>query len=814
MKQEYFKDFDFNDFWDDSDYSIKDYIEEPFTDETVAKIENELGYKLPQSYISLMKMHNGGVVKKNCFPTDEGNSWAEDHIAIVSISAIGRKKNYSLCGDLGSQFMIEEWGYPDIGVMICDTPTAGHTMVMLDYRECGKDGEPKVIHVDQEDDYSIIHLADNFEQFIRGLVSEDVYDTSEEDKQADLEKVRNGEFSTVLKELCQSITEVDNIEDKIRKICTDIVESKGYFALHADELSILMYDIQFWLYSKNNSNITSDDYLKAYSSIIAFGDKEFKTGGYAPAFIKDWLDGRITNEKIICNNGFITFTAEAKKELIEQIKSYNKVVNHNLIDMLKKWHEDDEFSKIIEAIKGIPENELDYNLKGQLARAYNNIDEYQKALDILIEIKEEGVNDVDWFYRIGYSYFFLDRFEEAVAEFEQCLELDPEDQDAIMFIKDSKDAMHFGKYLNFSNENPTIPSFLKRCDNFWNWFSNNEETLSNMVKNEKEYDIEDIIDFVSYGTNLIYDDISFNLGGDYEFNFTAEGKIPHFYLMPFLISRMPQEHKEKWKFSPFSKGSNGSDQNFNIYEKELKFSEVKVNIDFDKDSQTFSVIYFNEKLNELDYNKSINAFCIMIDLMLGEAISHSYVGCVKRADAFMETMIPLTKIEDKIRKHLIDNNITISENPDKNYCVYKMEPKQSGEFRMDVEIGTSCYQELISDYYSNNTNSYYDILECGAYPLYISVSFWENRNNLPETKKEIVKLRHTLEDKIQNTILGERGSSKERGIVIGGAMGASTFYIDLLLYDMEGFEEEIEKLIEKEYGLSYYLFNFRRGHKL
>lgn len=434
------------------------------------------------------------------------------------------------------------------------------------------------------------------------------------------------------------------------------------------------------------------------------------------------------------------------------------------------------------------------------------------ALDILIEIKEEGEKDVDWFYRVGYSYFFLNKFEEAVDVFERCLELDPEDIDAKLFIKDSKHALHFGKYLNFSNKNPMIPSFLKRCDNFWNWFSNNEETLSSMVKNEKEYEIEDIIDFVSCGTNLIYDKISFNLGGDYEFNFTAEGKVPHFYLMPFLISRMPQEHKEKWKFSPFSKGCNGADQDFNIYGKEVKFSEVKVNIDFDKDSQTFSVIYFNEKLNELDYNKSINAFCIMIDLMLGEAISHSYIGCVTRTDVIMETMLPLTQMEDKIRKHLIDNNITISENPDKNYCIYKMEPKQSGEFRMDVEIGTSCYQELISDYYSNNTNSYYDILECGAYPLYISVSFWENRNNLPETEKEIVKLRHTLEDKIQNTILGERGSSNEQGIVIGGAMGTSTFYIDLLLYDMEGFEEQIEKLIEKEYGLSYYLFDFRRSH--
>lgn len=321
MSKEYFKNFNFTDFWDDCDYSIKDYIEEPFTDETVAEMEKELGYKLPESYIFLMKMHNGGVVNKNCFPTEEENSWSEAHIAISSISGIGRKKTYSLCGDLGSQFMIDEWGYPNIGVMICDTPTAGHTMVMLDYRECGKTGEPKVIHVDQEDDYSIIPLADSFEEFITGLVSEDVYDTSEEDKQEDLEKVKNGEFSTVLKKLCEKATEVNNIESKIRKICTDIVEDKGHFSLHADERSLLMYDIQFWLYSKSNRDITKDDYLKAYSSIIVLGDKGFTTGGYAPDFIKNCLDERIISGKIIEKDGVISLCKDAENELVSKLNT-------------------------------------------------------------------------------------------------------------------------------------------------------------------------------------------------------------------------------------------------------------------------------------------------------------------------------------------------------------------------------------------------------------------------------------------------------------------------------------------------------------
>ena len=75
--------------------------------------------------------------------------------------------------------MIDEWGYPAIGVAICDTPTAGHDMIFLDYRECGPQGEPKVVHIAQEFDYEITFLANNFEEIIRGLMNEDDFEVEE-----------------------------------------------------------------------------------------------------------------------------------------------------------------------------------------------------------------------------------------------------------------------------------------------------------------------------------------------------------------------------------------------------------------------------------------------------------------------------------------------------------------------------------------------------------------------------------------------------------------------------------------------------------
>ncbi|MED3571401.1 SMI1/KNR4 family protein [Cytobacillus praedii] len=314
-----FSDMFLADFWEDSEYARESYQSEPPTDELIDSIEKELGYKLPSSYIHLMKHQNGGVPKNTSFPTQEPTSWAEDHIAITGIMGIGREKSYSLCGDLGSLFMIEEWGYPDIGVVICDCPSAGHDVVMLDYRACGKDGEPEVVHVDQEDDYEITFLANNFEEFIKGLVSEEQYDTSEEDKEEALDRVEHGKFSPPLEELCSQVTEVNQIEQKIRNICTRIVEEKGHFSFHADELSYVMYDVQFWLYTKSYPNTSREQYLAAYEKIIAFGG-EFGQGGYAPSFITDWLIHRIKEGRIVQDHGIIQFTNSYAEEVITKLK--------------------------------------------------------------------------------------------------------------------------------------------------------------------------------------------------------------------------------------------------------------------------------------------------------------------------------------------------------------------------------------------------------------------------------------------------------------------------------------------------------------
>lgn len=170
-----FGDFDISGFWTGDEYERDKYIGAPLQPDLVASIEQELGYSLPKSYLDLMRYQNGGIPKNTCHRTAQSTSWAEDHVAITGLFAIDRTPTYSLCGELGSQFMMDEWEYPPIGVYFADCPSAGHDLLCLDYRNVSENGEPTVVHVDEVSGHKITFVAPNFEAFIRGLQSKDAF---------------------------------------------------------------------------------------------------------------------------------------------------------------------------------------------------------------------------------------------------------------------------------------------------------------------------------------------------------------------------------------------------------------------------------------------------------------------------------------------------------------------------------------------------------------------------------------------------------------------------------------------------------------
>jgi tetratricopeptide (TPR) repeat protein len=99
------------------------------------------------------------------------------------------------------------------------------------------------------------------------------------------------------------------------------------------------------------------------------------------------------------------------------------------INQLYQWHEEDEHKKIIGALEELPQAEWDFEFSGLYARALNNDERYEEALDHLMSLEEEGKDDAIWNFRIGYSLYYLNREEEAARYFQKAMDLGDDSED-------------------------------------------------------------------------------------------------------------------------------------------------------------------------------------------------------------------------------------------------------------------------------------------------------------------------------------------------------------------------------------------------
>ncbi len=146
-------------------------------------------------------------------------------------------------------------------------------------------------------------------------------------------------------------------------------------------------------------------------------------------------------------------------------------MKNNLIELLNNLHKEGKHQEIIDKIEALSSEEKNSEIIGILARAYNNVENYEKALELLKSIEDTEKNTNVWNYRIGYSYYYLDNYlEEAKKHFLKAIELNPTDSDSHLFLcwiyqeltdKEKDNSEQIIKYLNKSIECANIYSKLE-----------------------------------------------------------------------------------------------------------------------------------------------------------------------------------------------------------------------------------------------------------------------------------------------------------------------------------------------------------------
>ena len=111
------------------------------------------------------------------------------------------------------------------------------------------------------------------------------------------------------------------------------------------------------------------------------------------------------------------------------------MAEETLLERLDRLHRENKHRLILGEIAALPgEEQGTYAIQSRKARALGNLGEYQGALAVLEDLREEGENDPLWWYRRARALFGLERYREARPCFVRALELDPADRDARCFI--------------------------------------------------------------------------------------------------------------------------------------------------------------------------------------------------------------------------------------------------------------------------------------------------------------------------------------------------------------------------------------------
>ena len=143
----------------------------------------------------------------------------------------------------------------------------------------------------------------------------------------------------------------------------------------------------------------------------------------------------------------------------------NQTEETKLLEQTEEWNDADEFSRCIEAIEAIPEQERDYLLTVKLSRAYSNLavlgdhgahgtdgevdgDLLRHAIDLLRSVRTQGENDPYWNARMGYSCLMA--YPSAATAYEYAkrwLTLAPEDPNAQKLVRDCEEYLEEEKAL-------------------------------------------------------------------------------------------------------------------------------------------------------------------------------------------------------------------------------------------------------------------------------------------------------------------------------------------------------------------------------
>ena len=447
-----------------------------------------------------------------------------------------------------------------------------------------------------------------------------------------------------------------------------------------------------------------------------------------------------------------------------------------LLEQCQRWHENEEYQKIIAELEALPAEERSPELDSELARAYNNAASvedrayFEKAIALLTPHAEHFAGDHLWNFRMGYSYYYLDREDCALPYFEEALAALPGDADTERMIESCRKMLAlplFGR------------PFRSRVQEAWAAFAQAETELRTLMDSDEDCG-EELIARVEEILRIAFDDVAFELGkggAKYELILTPESMRIKLFSLVYFARLAPSSVREHWDIHVGRTASVG----FALRTDNHSIETEDVAVWFAQEGEGIALTLYCEKLLPLlveDEDRAWWMLSMIVDQALGEIAAMRLIRDFDVLDAPREEPpILLTDLPEALEEAGLSLDSDAEDYLEHSYLAYERTPDTSAEtdWRLDVYTGSTRLPSLLSAYMENDAalvNMYHaDGIAAGfiAYPL---------PEDLHGKSEEILDFRDTLMEAITE-MAGEDAVS-----FLGGATGTGCGYLDFIAWDL------------------------------
>ena len=486
--------------------------------------------------------------------------------------------------------------------------------------------------------------------------------------------------------------------------------------------------------------------------------------------------------------------------VFQQIKDWKpeQTKEEQAMDILKqcqKWHEEDKFQKIIDALEAIPAEERTPEMDSELARAYNNLadphkpggrDLLKKAIALLKPHEEYFEGDHYWNFRMGYAYYYLDQEGRALRYFEKALEARPSDEDTKVFIEWCRKGVSLPQFS---------ACFRERTESAWEAFAKMEAELRQMMDDDKDHTRgAEIVAQMEEALNLVFDEISFEMGFNgekHELILTPEGDRVKLFELVYFQKHAPKEVREHWNIlvgrQPSQNTGLRTEDGWNI-----SGEDVQIWLE-EQGENSFVLSAYCEKLLPALREAEGRVWWMLTtltDQVLGEIPHMRYIDSFHvLEEPKAEPSFPLSQLPDKLKEKGLD----LSCDPEgylESYLSYQLEPNKDpdADWRLDTIVGSTCCVPLINGYL-NADNDFMDDLHAdgavGGFFCYPLDTLQEE-----EGSEKIFDFRDRLEEALA------AGDGPEILTLTGGATGLFCGYVDFIAWDIRAVLQKAKEFFE------------------